>query len=210
MQWFHARGKIDLFLWESVTHIHQSTFAHHVGTSMPFQLLVAQTTYIIISLVTVHNPVIKIVSAPMWFRCEFSKWRHSVSWKDVKKRNWLKDIHRKKHGQIKLQCLQKVQIWEIGLLVHQINSLQEVLKLKHNFQKNTLVAGKTQFFVIGPFCSHHSICLNIDFWHGSFVWKWRVFDLSAFSWEMVFQFFEKGFRFLSRKPVSKLKYWKRL
>ena len=64
---------------------------------------------------------------------------------------------------MKLQRLQKVQIWAFGLLVQQINSLEEVLKLKQNFQKNEVVAGKTPFFLIGPFCSHRSICLNIDF-----------------------------------------------
>ena len=39
----------------------------------------------------------------------------------------------KKHHEIKLQHLQKVQIWAFGLLVQQINSLLEVLKLKQNF-----------------------------------------------------------------------------
>ena len=32
-----------------------------------------------------------------------------------------------------------------------------------NFQKNMADTGKTTFFVIGPFCTPHSICLNIDF-----------------------------------------------
>ena len=41
----------------------------------------------------------------------------------------------KKHRQIKLQRLRKVRIWAFGSLVHQINSLEEVLKLKQNFQK---------------------------------------------------------------------------
>ena len=87
----------------------------------------------------------------------------------------------KKHRQIKLQRLQKLRIWAFESLVHQINSLWEVLKLKQNFQKNKVVNGKTPFFVIGPFCTHHSICLNIGFWYGSFVWKWCVFNLSAFN-----------------------------
>ena len=39
----------------------------------------------------------------------------------------------KKIGQMKLQHLQKVQIWASALLVHQINFLQEVPKLKQNF-----------------------------------------------------------------------------
>ena len=37
--------------------------------------------------------------------------------------------------------------------------------------KNKVVTGKTPFSEIGPFCSYYSICLNIDFWCGSFVWK---------------------------------------
>ena len=32
-----------------------------------------------------------------------------------------------------------------------------------NFQKYNVVSGKTPLFVIGPFCSDHSICLNIGF-----------------------------------------------
>ena len=31
------------------------------------------------------------------------------------------------------------------------------------FPKSKVVIGKTLFFVIGPFCTPHSICLNIDF-----------------------------------------------
>ena len=45
-------------------------------------------------------------------------------------------LTRKKHRQIKLQHFQKVHIWVLALLVHQIKPLQEVLKLKQNFQKN--------------------------------------------------------------------------
>ena len=49
--------------------------------------------------------------------------------------------------------------------------VKEVLKLKQNFQKNIVVTCKTSFFMIGPFCTHHSICPNVGFWYGSFVWK---------------------------------------
>ena len=48
-------------------------------------------------------------------------------------------------------------------------------------QKNKIVTGKTPFFVIGLFCAHRSICLSIEFWYGSFVWKWCVFKLGAFN-----------------------------
>ena len=85
----------------------------------------------------------------------------------------------KEHPQIKLLRLRKVWIWTFWLLIHQIKSLQEVFKLKQNFQKNEAVTGKTPFFVIGPFCTPHSIWLNIAFWQGSFVWKCCVFNLST-------------------------------
>ena len=54
----------------------------------------------------------------------------------------------KKHLEIKVQRLQKVRIWAFGSLVHQINSSQEVLKLKQNVQKYKVVNGKTPFFAI--------------------------------------------------------------
>ena len=71
-------------------------------------------------------------------------------------KQYLRILTGKKHCQIKLQRLQKVGIWAFGSLVHQINSLKEVLKLKQNLQKNKVVTGKIPFFVIGPFCNHHS------------------------------------------------------
>ena len=33
--------------------------------------------------------------------------------------------------------------------------------LELNFQKNKAVSGKIPFFVIDPFCTPHSVCLNI-------------------------------------------------
>ena len=63
----------------------------------------------------------------------------------------------------KLQRLRKIQIWTLGSMVHQINPFEEVLKLKQIFQINKVVTGKTLLFVIGQFCSRHSICLNVDF-----------------------------------------------
>ena len=51
-------------------------------------------------------------------------------------------------------------IWAIVIL----NQLYEVLILKLKFQKNEVVSGKSPYFVIRPFCTPHSICLNIGFW----------------------------------------------
>ena len=60
---------------------------------------------------------------------------------------------------------------DVSLLVHQINSVYEVLKLKQNLQKNKVVTSKTLFFVTGPFFTHQSICYNIGFGYGIFIWK---------------------------------------
>ena len=62
-----------------------------------------------------------------------------------------------------MQRLRKIRILTFGALVHQINPFQEVLKLEQIFQKKQVVTVKTPLFVIGPFCSRHSICLNIGF-----------------------------------------------
>ena len=95
---------------------------------------------------------------------------------------FLRILTRKKHRQIKLQRFQSIRIWAFWLLARQIDSLTEILKLIQNFQKNKVVTAKTLFFVISPFCTHHSFCLNIlSFWYGSFVWKWCVFNFSFFN-----------------------------
>ena len=73
----------------------------------------------------------------------------------------IKDTYREEAPSNKTTALQKGEIRAYGLLV--INSLEEVLKLKQNFQKIKVVTGKTSFFVIGPFCAHHPIGLNIGF-----------------------------------------------
>ena len=100
-----------------------------------------------------------------------------------------------KTPQIKLQSFRKAWIWIFGWLVHQINSLCEVLKPKQNFRKNKVFTGKAPFFVIGAFCTSHSVCLNIHFLQGCFVWKCCVFNLSTFNWKTVLQFFEKDLHF---------------
>ena len=72
----------------------------------------------------------------------------------------LRMLTEKKHPKIKLQRLQKVRIWTFGSLVHQwyIFSTSGT-----DFPKNKVVTGKTPLFVIGQFCSRHSIFLNIGF-----------------------------------------------
>ena len=87
----------------------------------------------------------------------------------------------KKLPKVKLQRLWEIRIWTFGSLVHQSNSFWEVLKLDQIFQKSKVVTRKTPVFVIGPFCSRHSICLKgtlIQIWKFAnifvFAWKWHV------------------------------------
>ena len=72
-----------------------------------------------------------------------------------------KDTHREKEPSNKTPTLTKstnMGIWIVGT---KNPLLWEVLKLKQDFQKNKTVTSKTLFFVIGPFCSHHSNCLTL-------------------------------------------------
>ena len=95
---------------------------------------------------------------------------------------YFKETHREeRHPKVKLQRFRKVWIWTFGLLVHQVSSIYMVPKLKQNFRKRNMVTGKTLFFVIGQFCSSHSICLKISFWQSSFVRKCYVVNLSTFN-----------------------------
>ena len=91
-----------------------------------------------------------------------------------------KDIHWEKAPSNETPTLSKsmnMDIWVVGTS----NQLFiRGLKPKQNFRKTKLVTGKTPFFVIGPFYTLNSICLNIGFWQRSFIWKYCVFKLSTF------------------------------
>ena len=97
----------------------------------------------------------------------------------------VKDTHRENAPSNKTPTFTKstnIGIWVVGTS-NQLFS-----------QKNKVVTGKIPFFVICPFCIHHSICLSNGFWYGSFDWKWCFFNFSAFNWKTILQFFEKDFR----------------
>ena len=79
--------------------------------------------------------------------------------------NSFNNTHREKAPSNKSSELTKSTNMSIWVAVHQINSLYKVLKLKQKFRTNKVVNGKILFFVIAPFCSHHSFCLNISFWY---------------------------------------------
>ena len=74
---------------------------------------------------------------------------------------------------------------------------KRLLYWNNTFKKknNKVITGKTPLFVIGPFRTAHSICLDIKFWQGNFVWKCYVSNLSTFNWKAVPQFFAKAFAF---------------
>ena len=75
-----------------------------------------------------------------------------------------KDTHREKAQSNKTPSLRKstnMGIWAVGIS-NQI-FVRGSLTEKKNFKKNKVVTGKTPLFVIGPFSTHHSICLNFGF-----------------------------------------------
>ena len=74
-----------------------------------------------------------------------------------------------------------------------------------NVQRSKVVSCKNPFFVIGPFCTTHSVCLKISFWQGSFVWKLWVFKRSTFNWKWAILFLKKCFR-LSKNLLQIIKY----
>ena len=80
----------------------------------------------------------------------------------------IKDTHRENTASNKTQALKKNLIMDIWVVGTSNQLLKGVLKLKQNFKKIE-VTGKNPFFVTGLFCTPYSICLNIGFWHSSFV-----------------------------------------
>ena len=79
-------------------------------------------------------------------------------------------------------------IWAIGIL-NQLFIRDSYSQIK--FSKRM----KSLFFVISPFGTLHSFCLNNSFWQGSFVWKCCAFIPSALNQKAELQFFKKGFSF---------------
>ena len=80
----------------------------------------------------------------------------------------LKDTHRKKALYNKTPALIKGMNVDV-LVVGTSNQLFTTSAYTETTFWNKVVIGKTPFFVIGPFCTYHSICLNIGFLEGSFV-----------------------------------------
>ena len=107
----------------------------------------------------------------------------------------IKDTHMENAPQNKTQTIKK----NINMDIQVVCTLGKLFirssYTKVKFSKNQVVSGITPFFVIGPFCTSHSICLTIGFWQSSFVRKYCVFNRSTFNSKMVLQFLKKAFRF---------------
>ena len=121
----------------------------------------------------------------------------------------VRDTHREKAPLDKASTLSKsmnMDIWVVGRS-NQLFIL--VSKLEKNFRKKKVATGKTLFFVVGPFCTPHSIYLNIGFWQSSLVWKCCVVNL-YFQLKNAPPVFWKGFAFFQKIcfKVKKLKTFK--
>ena len=61
----------------------------------------------------------------------------------------------------------KIDIW----VVSTSNQLFLTGSYTEKKKRKNVAAGKALILVIDPFTTPHSVCLNIDLLHGSFVWK---------------------------------------
>ena len=96
---------------------------------------------------------------------------------------------------------------DIGVVGTENKLFERGSQIETKFFKKQLLT-KNPFFVINAFCFPHSICLNIAFWHCSFVRKKCVFNLSTFSQETVLWFFEKSVFWEIYLKVKALKMFK--
>ena len=101
-------------------------------------------------------------------------------------------------GSFLARDLRKVQIKKIhcqnilsNILIWVVDTLSQVFitgcYCQINVLKNKVVRGKkSPFFVIGPSCTPHSICLHIGFWQDRFVWDHSFSTYAKFSWKLTF------------------------
>ena len=75
----------------------------------------------------------------------------------------LKDTHREKAPSNKTPALTKSTDMGIWIPWYIKSTLYKSFLTETKSSKNKVVTSKIPFFVIGPYCTHHSICLNIDF-----------------------------------------------
>ena len=66
-------------------------------------------------------------------------------------------------------------------LFKRILPLYGIFLTETEFSKKETSYWQNSVFVIGRFCTPHSICLNTGFWQSSFVWKRCIVNLSTFN-----------------------------
>ena len=96
---------------------------------------------------------------------------------------WLKGTHREKALSNKSPALKKsmnLNTWVV-LTSNQLFINSYTKTKSPPTKKKNVVTGKTLFFVLSPFFTLHSICLNIGFWSDTFVWKCCVSNLKTFN-----------------------------
>ena len=96
-----------------------------------------------------------------------------------------------KYRQIKLQHLQKVRIWGFGSLVHQINSLEEVLKLKQNLKKIKQLLAKLHSLLQVHFVLTILFVLTLASDNIAVLYGNNAFSIFSFNQKTVLQFFER-------------------
>ena len=65
----------------------------------------------------------------------------------------------------------KIDIWVVSTTSNQLFLTGSYTEKKKKKERKKVAAGKALILVIDPFTTPHSVCLNIDLLHSSFVWK---------------------------------------
>ena len=75
----------------------------------------------------------------------------------------IKDTYRESIPTNKAGAYEKYEYVYLGNWYSKSTICKKFLHSNNVFKKNKVVSGKSPFLVKGPFCAHHSICLNIGF-----------------------------------------------
>ena len=111
-----------------------------------------------------------------------------------------KDIHRENTPWNKTQVPTKsmnVDIWVTGTLI-QLFIRGSTTQIE--FPRK--LCGITPFFLIGPFCTPHSMCLHIGFYQNSFAWKCCTFNCSSVNQKRVLRILKRFYFFRKLKTLK--------
>ena len=105
----------------------------------------------------------KIFDFPFFFQALQVLWLFQYCTSNI----LIKDTQGKSTVKWNSSAYKKYEYGHLGRWYIKSTLYQRFLNWNKIFKKSIVVTGKIPFFVIGPFCTQCSICLNVAFWYGS-------------------------------------------